>query len=343
MGERLRIGVMGAGSIGCYVGGSLLTRGSVDVVFIGRSRLRDEIAAHGLTVRDEDHHTRIAGDRVRYETDPAALADCPVVLCCVKSAQTEEVAATLDDVLAADAVVVSLQNGLRNAPTLRAGLGQREVLAGIVSFNVVSLGDGLFERTMSGPIITERSQDPRVADLVAAMTRAGIPVEQPADIAPHQWSKLLVNLNNSVVALSGAPTRELLLDPGYRRILADIIEEGVEVLGAAGIEPAKVRGLPPRWAPKMLRLPTWAVRLFARAQLKVSAEARSSMYEDLVRGRLTEVDYLNGEIVSLAEEHGADAPINRRVCELVHGAERAGAGSPALGASELGSQLRGPS
>jgi 2-dehydropantoate 2-reductase len=91
----------------------------------------------------------------------------------------------------------------------------------------------------------------------------------------------------------------------------------------------------------MLRMPTFLVRLLARAQMKVDPEARSSMYQDLSRGRKTEVDYLNGEIVALADRHGIDAPLNRRIVELVRRAEAAGAGSPTMAPDELWSSLHG--
>ena len=85
----------------------------------------------------------------------------------------------------------------------------------------------------------------------------------------------------------------------------------------------------------ILKLPTPIVRMVIRAQLRIDPEARTSMWTDLERGRPTEVDFLNGEIVRLADQHGIAAPINRRIAELVHEAERAGAGSPQMGAETL--------
>ena len=75
--------------------------------------------------------------------------------------------------------------------------------------------------------------------------------------------------------------------------------------------------------------------------MKVDPEARSSMWQDLSRGRLTEVDYLNGEFVRLAEKLGMDAPFNRRIVGLVHAAENQGPGSPDLSADALWSALQG--
>src|SRR5580700_270445 len=166
-----RVGIMGAGAIGGYVGSQLAAHG-VDVVFVGRG------------------------------TDPSVLADCAVALCCVKSTQTAAAASRLASVLPPGAVTVSLQNGMRNADVLRAGLEGRRVLAGIVGFNVVAREDGLYRRTTSGPLVIEASPDPRVQQLAAALGTSGFETRITPDIQSLQWAKLLMNLNNAVSALS---------------------------------------------------------------------------------------------------------------------------------------------
>ncbi len=341
MPPRLRLAVIGAGSIGCYVGGRLLAADAAEVVFIGRPRIGAELAAHGLTLRDVDGAAPVvAAARITFATEVAAAADCDGVLCCVKSAQTEEVARDLAAVLRADAVIASLQNGVGNAAVLRAHLPGRTVLAGIVSFNVVSAGDGVFHRTMNGPLMFEAPPDAAARALTDALSATGLDVTLRADLAPDQWTKLIVNLNNAISALSGAPTRTLLLTPGYRRIIAAVVGEAIAVLRAARIKPARLRGVPIQLMPHVMRLPTPLVRVVTRAQMKVDAEARSSMWEDLSRGRPTEVDYLNGELVRLGARVGAATPLNARIVELIHAAEAQGPGSPALSPEALWAQLQ---
>ena len=326
---------MGAGAVGCYLGGRL-AEGGAEVTLVGRPRLEEELRSHGLTLTSLDGaSTTLPWGRFGFSTGPASLADRDVILCCVKSAQTAEAGAALASVLARGAVVVSFQNGLSNPEALRAALPGQLVLAGIVGFNVLSRGGGAFRQATSGLLMMDRSRLEKPAALAEALTRARFDLQQHADLRPHQWAKLLMNLNNAVSALSDAPTREILLSAGYRRVLAALIEEGLTVLRAAGIRPARLGAIPVGLFPHVLRLPSGLVQLVARAQLKIDPEARSSMWEDLARGRLTEVDYLNGEIVRLAESCGAKAPLNRRVVELVHQVEREGKGSPRLGAEAL--------
>lgn len=316
----MRIGIVGAGAVGCFVSGKLLAAKAADVTFVGRPRLRDEVAAHGLVIEGTAIPARI-------ETDLAAIADCDAILVCVKSLATEEVARSL---AGTTAVVASLQNGIRNAELLRAHLPN--VLAGIVGFNVRALGRGSFLRTTRGALMLERT-----GPLADALARAGFRVQCPRDIVRHQWTKLLVNLNNAISALSDAPTRELVLSAGYRRIIAATVREALGVLRVARLRPAPLRGLPTGWLPFVLRLPTPLVRLAARAQLSADPQARSSMWEDLAANRPTEIEFLNGEIVRLADAHGVAAPLNRRLVELVHAAE--GNGSPQLDADALWARM----
>ncbi|MBL8605812.1 MAG: 2-dehydropantoate 2-reductase [Myxococcales bacterium] len=334
MGE-VRIGVIGAGSIGTWLGGRLTASGH-DVVMVGRERLAREIATAGLTIADMDGSRHaVAPEAVRYGVEPEALADRDVVLCCVKSAQTREVAETLAKTLATPRVVVSLQNGVGNADVLRAGLPSHVVLGGIVGFNVISQGGGRFRRATTGHLVIEASADSRARALVRALIDAGTTVETPADVRPLQWSKLVMNVANCVSALSGAPTRDILYLTGYRRVVRALMKEAIGVIRAAGMPMARLGPLPPRVFPWVLALPSPLFRVAARAQLAVDPEARSSMWEDLDKRRLTEVDYLNGEIVALAQRHGLAAPVNARVVELVHRVEAERAGSPKMSAEAL--------
>ena len=336
----LRIGIMGAGAIGCYVGGCLAVEGS-NVVFVGRERAKKELLASGLVLSDLDGGPDrvLPKDRIELATDPAALSDCDVVLCCVKSAQTAETATVLTPLLKKNTLVVSMQNGVRNADVLRAGLADSIVLGGIVGFNVVSKGDGTFRRATSGPLVIEKRADVRLDVLAPALSAAGFEVELVADIRPLQWSKLIMNLNNAVGALTDRPTPDLLFEAGYRRILRAIMSEAIGVLRAAKEPTARLGPLPIGLFSAILALPTPILRLVASAQVKIDPEARSSMWEDLTRGRPTEVEYLNGEIVRLAGSCGAPAPLNARMVDIVHDAEKRAAGSPKLSADALWSAL----
>jgi 2-dehydropantoate 2-reductase len=191
-------------------------------------------------------------------------------------------------------------------------------------------------------LVIEEAPNLHVQRLVAALRTSGFDVRLASNIVAMQWAKLVMNLNNAVSALSDVPTRELLLSKGYRAILAAIISEAIAVMRRAGVRPASLTGLPVALLPPLLRLPTWVVRTVARTQLKIDPEARSSMWEDLMKHRTTEVDDLNGHIVRLAESVGMQAPLNRRIVEVIHRVEQERRGSPRLGPEALWSLLTGP-
>lgn len=337
MESALRVGIVGAGAIGCYLGCRLAAAGA-EVVFFGRASFAAEAAQYGLCAVDMNgHRSVIEKDNVVFGTEPGVLADSAVLLCCVKSAHTDDVARQIGTVVRADARVVSFQNGLGNADVLRANLGARAVLGGIVGFNVRPLGRGVFQQATTGELVIEDdgAASAPIAALVRLLTKAGFKVHLAKDIEALQLAKLMMNLNNAVSALSGVPLREMLASSGYRRILADLIIEALGVLRAADIRPGRLGAVPAQWFPTVLRLPNALFRLLARAQLKIDPQARSSMWEDLARGRPTEVDYLNGEIVRLAGKHGVEAPLNRRITALVHDAEVKKLGSPEMSAESL--------
>jgi 2-dehydropantoate 2-reductase len=319
-----RIAIFGAGSIGVYVGGALIAAGA-EVMLIGRARMRDRIALHGLTVSDMDgRNTQLPAAQVHCSADPAALAGAALVLVTVKSADTESAAQLLALHAAPDALIVSLQNGIGNADVLRRALPGRSVLAGMVPFNVVQLPEGRFHRGTEGSLMMEAS--PALAPWLPLFATAGLPLAQRTDFVAVQWGKLLLNLNNPVNALSGIPLKSQLSDRNYRRCLALLIDEALRALHAAGIVPAQIGKVPPSRLPRLMRLPDWLFKRVAAAALRIAPEARSSMWEDLQAGRRTEIDYLNGAVVALAEKAGRDAPANRRIVALVHEAEQGKAG-----------------
>ena len=333
----MRIAVAGAGSIGCYVGGCLTLAGR-EVTLLLRPALAETIARHGLRISDLDGADRVlAPSEVRLATDPAAaFAEADVVLVTVKSGATEAMAGLIAEHAASGATVVSLQNGVGNVDVLLARLGgMARVVPGMVPFNVVQTSAAgqppRFHRATSGTVQIGAG----VAGLRQALAVKGVAVAESGDMAGVLWGKLLLNLNNALNALAGIPLAAELSDKRWRRLLARQIEEGLKVLEAAGIRPARIEGVPPGSIPRILRLPNWLFRRVAASMLAIDPEARSSMWEDLERRRPTEIGHLQGAILGLAAKTGVRVPLTERIVRLVKEAEAARAGSPGLGPEQL--------
>ena len=262
---------------------------------------------------------------------PEPLNDAAIILVTVKSGGTADAAREIAEHARDGAMVISFQNGISNVDVLREAFGGRfPVVRGMVRFNVAYLGDGRFHKGVAGDFWTEDL--PQTRALAGRVAGGPAALRLSDDMLGLGWGKLLINLNNAVSALSGRTLVEELKQRDYRRVVAAAQREGLRLLRRAGIEPTRVGPAPPRLLPRVMSSPDWLFNtLFLRAW-HIDSKARSSMADDLAAGRKTEVDYLNGELVRLAERLNAEAPINRAVVELVHRAE---AGAPPLAPAAL--------
>ena len=320
------IGIAGAGSIGCFVGGMLAASGR-RMALLARPRVIGEITAHGLRLTSFDgFDRRLAASQLTLSENPGVFADAAIVLVTVKSADTAGMADIIAKHAPADAVIVSLQNGVGNAALLREKLPGRRVLGGMVPYNVIALGEGRFHRATSGDVVIERD----AAGTADKLSVPDLKMRATDNIVGVQWGKLLFNLNNALNALANLPLRQQLAQLPWRRLYADQVEEALAAIKAEGIKPVSTAPLPVSWMPPLLRLPDALFEIVLGRTMKIDPEARSSMWEDLQRGRRTEIDYLQGVITDIAARRGLAAPLSRRIVELIRKAEVEAKGSPGL-------------
>jgi 2-dehydropantoate 2-reductase len=247
MADAPSVAVLGAGSVGCWIGGAWAAAG-VPVTLIGRERIGAEIAEHGLSVTDYlGSRISLAPGRVPFSTRPQDIKAADVIALCVKSIDTEAAAREIGRHGRKGATVISFQNGVTNADTLKRLLPKFEIAQGMVPFNVAHLGRGRFHKGVQGDLL---AQGTALTERLSAAT-AGTPghLLLARDMKPIAWGKLLFNLNNAINALSGKTLLEELSDRDYRRVLAAAMIETLEVLKAAGIQPAKLGPIPPNLLP----------------------------------------------------------------------------------------------
>lgn len=326
-----KIAILGAGSVGCFVGGAWQAAG-LPITFIGRQKIARDVDEHGLTLSDySGWRVELAPGDVDYRCGPEALDEAEIIALTVKSGDTARAAAEIAKHAKPGALVISLQNGVSNVDILEQGLGGRfEVARGMVPYNVAYLGKGRFHKGVAGELYADRREGTRSIAEAAAGGPAALKLSD--DMLGLAWGKLLINLNNAVNALSGKTLKDELRHRDYRRVFAAAMREGLELLKRAQIEPATVGPISPQVLPRIVDSPDWLFNSVFLKRWKIDAKARSSMADDLAAGRRTEVDYLNGELVTLAERLQRDAPVNRAIVELVHKAE---AGAPPLAPAAL--------
>ena len=258
-------------------------------------------------------------DEVKFSTSPKALAGADIVILCVKSIGTADAAKEIGRHAPKKAAVISFQNGVSNVDLLKEKLPKATILRGTVPFNVASLGNGRWHKGVAGTLMAEDHEVTRaLAERIG--NRPGR-LRLSDDMVGVAWGKLLINLNNAINALSGRPLLAEIRERDYRRVFAAAMREGLGILNRAGIRPAKVGDVAPRLMPMVIDSPDWLFnRLFIK-RWKIDAKARSSMSDDLAHGRKTEVDYINGELVALAQKIGMASPINSKIVELIRAAE----------------------
>jgi 2-dehydropantoate 2-reductase len=322
--------IAGAGSVGCYVGGCLALAGR-NVTCLARPRIAAALKTAGLRVTDLEGRNRSVSPAGFSVTDDSAEAfrGAEIILVTVKVGATQDMANHIDRFAPRAASIVSLQNGVDNVSRIQTAMSEpRQVVAGMVPFNVTLTGQPPLRvhRATEGALIV----DTAMPGLAGTLGVEGLPVTTGADMTAILWGKLLLNLNNALNALSDLPLAQELADRRWRRLLAAQMDEALAAMTATGIQPAKLAGAPPSWLPTILRLPDWLFRRIAQRMLAVDAQARSSMWDDLALGRLTEIDELQGAILRLSDKIGTRAPLTRKIVDLVRQAESRGVGSPRL-------------
>lgn len=298
----MRAIIYGAGAIGGVVGGHLVLTG-MEVVLIGRPGHVNAINQHGLYfVTPTGTHTLqlpavTVPDQIEFDSDD-------VILLCVKGQNTDEALRDLRTVVA-DIPVFCFQNGVRNEE-IAASYFPR-VYGTMVRVGGVYINNGkvIARRDPPGWLIIGRyptGTDNLVETVAERLRLAGFIVLVTPDVMPYKWGKLMGNLANSIVAITS------IRDGDFDRVFRATQQEAHDLLAHAGIRWVSNQQLAEEW-------PDSAIR--PRSILRV--EAQSSTWQSLARRQGTvETDFLNGEIVRLAERLGTRAPINEALLRIIH-------------------------
>jgi 2-dehydropantoate 2-reductase len=317
MAAREAVLVAGAGALGSVVGG-LLARAGWPVTLLGRAAHLDAIAREGLVLEGLFGDHRVRG--LTCATDPRALGGpYAAVLLTVKAYDTAAAAAAVAPLMAPDGVLISLQNGLGNLEAAAAVVGPGRVLGARVIFGAEVVAPGRVRVTvyadpvLVGPLdAADRGLAEAAARWAGHFAAAGIPAEPTRVLVAELWAKVLYNAAlNPLGALLGVPYGWLAQDPDARAIMDEVIDEAFAVAAAAGVR---------------LRWPSAAAyrEVFYGRLVPATAEHRSSMLQDLERGRPTEIDALNGWVARRGAELGVAAPVNATLARLIRARVRRG-------------------
>ncbi len=310
---RLRVAVIGTGALGCLFAARLAS--CAEVWMLGTWAAGVAAAATtGVCVHEMDGTRRRVS--VRATDDPAQAPPADVALVLVKSYQTARAAAWAARVLKPNGLAVTLQNGLDNGPRLAAAVGAARTGVGVTFEAATLLGPAEVRHAGRGPTLlgpgtgdvaaAPAARAPAATscdDLAELLRQAGFAAEVVSPIEGILWGKAVVNAAiNPLTALWRVPNGELLATAERRALLADLARE------AAGVAAARKVALP-------YPDPSARVAEVCRA----TAANRSSMLQDIERGRPTEIDSINGVIVAEGRRLAVPTPLNEAIWRLVRG------------------------
>jgi 2-dehydropantoate 2-reductase len=302
----MRILIIGAGGVGGYLGARLAHAGA-DVTIVARGEHGRLLRERGLVIDGPDGRETIAL--------PAVVADVAtittrfdVVLLAVKWPELEQVCDALPNLIAPNGVVAPLLNGLTSEDVVAKYVGAQRTLAAVAYMSAGITEPGaiyVHGHTRVGLAAYRPGQDAEIAAISGLLERAKVPVQRSEDYRAMLWQKMIWNAPlNAICALTRKPAGVCveLLEPLVRRAMNEVIA----VAAADGVS------LPPQLVDAMLHTTR---RDFPRTE--------PSMLQDVRKGRPTEVDILQGEVVTRATQHGVDVPVLTTLAGLIRGLERA--------------------
>jgi 2-dehydropantoate 2-reductase len=295
--------VVGAGAVGGYFGG-MLARAGAPVVMIGRAPFVEAVNQNGLLL-DTVHFKESV--RVEASTELDAARGAEVVLFCVKTTDTAETARALAPLLSPNAIVISMQNGVDNAEQIRAASGL-DALGAVVYVAASVPQAGSVKHVGRGDLVVGPC-NARTEHIAGLFERASVHCRISENIEGELWTKLTWNCAlNAVSALGRAKYGQIAANEDARKVVAEVVDEVLAVARAANIHPPGLEN------------PQVALASALKGATQMS-EALSSTAQDLLRGKRTEIDSLNGYISRRGAALGVATPINHALFALVKLAE----------------------
>ena len=315
----MKIAVIGAGAIGNVVAGYLALNNEA-VCLIGRARAVEAIKKNGLLisgVRGDSCVDLKVSERLQKKPDLAILA--------VKTQDVEEV---LKDnlVFLKETCLLTTQNGVRADSLVAQHLPAENIISSIVMFGATSLEEGNVVHNFDGSWIIGAmfGHSHSLINPVQAVLNKIFPTVITDDILGMKYLKIFVNANNCIPAILGMSMQEAFMDHKVSRISIGIWKEGLDIVTKSKV---KLTSLPDFPQERLIGLTAMSIdeaaKIFSGIMVNLSKEPLyGSILQSIKRGRASEIDFINGEFITLAKENALTAPLNQKLVEMVHEVER---------------------
>jgi 2-dehydropantoate 2-reductase len=296
----LRIGIIGAGSVGTYYGAKLANGGS-DVHFLMRGDLT-EVGHDGIVVRGPGENFRVA--KVNCYNSTNEIGPCDLVIIAVKATSNDDLIDLVPPLLHETTMILTLQNGLGNEEFLAKHFGAQRILGGLCFIAVDRHSKTEVERYAYGQVILGefgRTAQPRTHKVGAEFTRASIRCTVTDDLALERWRKLIWNIpfNGLSIVAGGIDTAAIVGDKNLRALTLDLMEEVIVAANKCGHQ-----------------LPEDAWRKHMERSETMSGYKPSTL-QDWEAGKPLEIEAIWGEPVRRAATAGAKMPRTEMIYELL--------------------------
>lgn len=293
-----KVYIVGAGAMGAAYAAMFAEAPSFDVAFVARGDRYQRLTQNALTVNGQSY--KIAVVHPGAVSEPADL-----VLVALKHHHLETALDDINALVGTDTVILSVMNGLESEETISVVCGRGKLVYAVaVGIDAVregaacgygSRGKIFFGQGLQSP------EDPRVARLREALTRAAIPNEVPADIRRVMWWKFMINVGvNQASAVLRAPYSVFQSSSDARELMVALMQEVIALAGKTGIDLSAAD------------VDEWLAILTT-----LSPEGKTSMLQDIEAGRKTEVELFAGQVVARGQKHQVPTPVNETILRII--------------------------
>lgn len=297
----MKTAIVGPGAMGSLFAYFLMSSSEEIWLIDYRPERAEKIKKDGIRIEgiSGEHHFK-----PRVTTDPKEAGEAELIIICVKAYDTEVAIKRIAPLIGETTTVLTLQNGKGNLEIIAEVVGEAQVIGGTTAQGATAIGEGHIRHAGLGETIIgspAETASERLEVIAALFNRSGIETSTTDDLEGLIWSKLLINVGiNALTALTRLKNGQLLEYPGTRKLMAEAVGEGVKVVEAKGIH---------------LSYPDAVDKVESVA--RATAANVSSMLQDVLKKKRTEVDYINGAIVSEGQKLRLNTPVNQSLTFLV--------------------------
>jgi 2-dehydropantoate 2-reductase len=297
----MKITVIGPGAIGCLLS-AFLSKAEEEVWLLDKDRQRANIIKEqGIKIEG------VSGDwqaKVSAASSADEIGRCDLIIIAVKSYDTKEALKNIKPLLGDTSLVLTLQNGLGNVEIISEVASQERTLGGVTNLGATLLGSGHIRHAGRGETVIGRMDGKipvQLREIREVFNRSGLETRISKDIKSLLWSKLIINVGiNALTAITRLNNGRLIEFEYTRKILEGAVNEAVKI--------AKKKRIKLIYDDPLSKV---------EAVCEATSQNVSSMLQDALKHRRTEIDFINGVIVRQAQGLGIAAPVNTVLTNLV--------------------------